>query len=87
MRYAVDTKREVTIEKNCYAFNFLGATLVVYHNPKRRNTYGKNRVNVEKIILEGKNKRIVTFNSGVITDECAYAVRAGEFVRIDIYLS
>ena len=88
-RIGVDVYREknVIIEKNCYAFIFLGITLVVYHNPKQRNTYGKNGVSVETIVLEDKEKRITTITADSIPEEYAYDIRAGKYSRIDMHLS
>ncbi len=50
---------EVKIPKNGLAFIFLGKTLVTYHNPKRLDTFGKQRVAVKKISLElAKGRRV-----------------------------
>lgn len=80
-------RNKVIIAKNCYAFIFLGTTLVVYHNPKQRNTYGNNGVSVTKIVLEDKEKKITAIHSDIIGEEYAPATRAGAYARIDIYLS
>jgi len=79
--------KEVVIDKDCYAFNFLGGTLVVYHNPKRLNTYGRNSSKIRKIILEDRQGNKVEINSDLISQEYSYDVRSGKFSRIDLYLS
>lgn len=83
----VSGSNAVAIEKDCYAFNFLGSTLVVYHNPKRQNTYGKNAVSVKKVVLENKTGKFTTLNSAIIPHEYAYAVRAKAYARIDAHLA
>ena len=37
-----DKSHTFKLPKNTYAFRFLNSTLVVYHNSKRQNTFGKN---------------------------------------------
>jgi hypothetical protein len=66
-------------------FSFLGKSLVTYHNPKRKNTYGENGVTTEKYVLHGKDGA-VTVNTDCIKASYAQMVRAGEFERIDVYL-
>ena len=80
-------KKELVIDKDCYAFNFLGRTLVVYHNPKRLNTYGKNKAEVKSIVLEGVNNNKIQINSSVIDEKFSYDVRRCKFSRIDVMLS
>jgi len=79
--------KEVIIDKNCYAFNFLSTTLVVYHNPRRLNTYGKNSAQAKKIVLTYNSGRKSEINSDVITVDYSYDVRCGRVSRIDIHLS
>jgi len=38
------TKKNVNIPKNSYAFSLFGNTLIVYKNPGRKNTFGRNKV-------------------------------------------
>ncbi|MDD5005248.1 MAG: hypothetical protein PHS93_01930 [Candidatus Omnitrophica bacterium] len=85
--YATNGDKEVLIEKNCYAFNFLGNTLVVYHNPKRLNTYGNNAAKIKKIILEDRQNKKHEINSDLISPDYSYNIRLAKFFRIDIYLS
>ena len=68
-----------------YSFNFLSQIQVTYHNPKRKNTFGKNAVTINKIILQDKD-RLQEFNSAVIPSPYAQAIRARQIKKIDIYL-
>ena len=47
----------ITLPAHSYAFNFLGSILTVYHNPKRKNTYGKNRSRIKEMTLSYINKK------------------------------
>jgi hypothetical protein len=60
--------------------------LVVYHNRKRKDTFGKDGVGVKKIILRDKEGKTIEFLSDIIPSPHAQKVRAQEIARIDIYL-
>jgi len=72
-------------KKGAYAFNFLGRIPVTYHNPKRRNTFGKNAAKIKKIILSEKDGPI-EINSAVIPSPLAEKIRSRQINKIDIYL-
>ncbi len=74
------------IPKNSFAFLFLGKTLVVYHNPKRMDTFGKNRAWPKKVRLSSKKGKLAEFEGGVVPDPWARRVRDEEITRIDIEL-
>jgi len=81
------TWQGVTLSKNTYAFNFMGATLVVYHNPKRLDTFGDKKAAIAKIILHYYgSKSPVTISSETIPSPHADDVRSGKVERIDIIL-
>lgn len=77
---------KATLPKNTYAFNFLAHTLVVYHNPKRRNTFGPNKCQVKEIALTYPGRRPVKINLNFIVEPHATDIRNGQVERIDIYL-
>lgn len=79
--------KEITIEKHCYAFYFLGSCLVVYHNPRQLDTYGSKAARIEKIRLEAKDGKVVELVCDVLAEIHARAVRSGKLSRIDILLS
>jgi hypothetical protein len=79
-------EREIVIDKNSYAFNFLGNTLVVYHNPRRLNTFGNSAAKVSRIELEDNSGKRFKINSDTVTDSYSYGIRDGKFSRIDVYL-
>lgn len=75
------TKKDKT-----YGFNFLSKISVVYHNPKRKNTYGKNSANVKKIVFNDKGDKAVEIISSVVPAPFAEQIRSCLIKRIDIYL-
>ncbi|RKY34381.1 MAG: cellobiose phosphorylase, partial [Candidatus Omnitrophota bacterium] len=74
------------LTKNSYAFNFLSSTLVVFHNPKRKNTFGKDCAKLCRIELIYRNQRKIKLKGNVIPAPYALGVRQGKFERINIAL-
>ena len=79
-------EENVRVPKNALSFLFLGKTLVTYHNPKRMDTFGKNRVWPKKIRLFDKKAKLAEFDGGVIPDPWARRVRDESVHRIEIEL-
>jgi hypothetical protein len=69
-----------------YSFNFLSQIQVTYHNPKRKNTFGKNAAVIHKIIFQAGDKS-VELNCPTIPFPYAQAIRARQIKKLDIYLS
>ncbi|MBI4309008.1 MAG: hypothetical protein HY591_01610, partial [Candidatus Omnitrophica bacterium] len=70
-----------------YAFKFLNAVLVVYHNPKRRDTFGPGAVGPVKMTIKyAGDQKPVEITGGVLVGEAAEAVRGKKVERIDITL-
>ncbi len=79
-------KETISFPKNTYAFNFLGLTLVVYHNSKRRNTYGKSKCRIKKIVLTyPHNPRPSEITGEIIPAVYAKDIRNNKVDRIDVY--
>ena len=76
----------IILPKGVYAFNFLKDTLVVYHNPHKKHTFGVNKARISSIRLEAYNKKVIELKQDVIAHPLAGQVRSGEFRRIDIFL-
>jgi hypothetical protein len=78
---------DITLPKNTYAFNFLGSTLVVYHNPGRKNTYGSKSARIARIILTSPEyTEPFTIEGAVVPEPQAHDIRDGKVDRIDVYL-
>ena len=76
-----DTKLE--IPPNCFAFKLFSSVLVIYHNPKREDTF-KGRIKIKKIIIT-KDKEQHTIESSVIPPPWSYKIREMEVKRVDVY--
>lgn len=71
---------------NRYSFNFLGKILVVYHNPKRKNTYPGKGARIKKIIFNDENGAPVKIDSDTVPSPYAQQIRSQHIRRIDIHL-
>jgi len=69
-----------------YAFNFLSQIRVVYHNPKRKDTFGNNAATAKEIILNDKDGKPVKILSDTIPPPYAEQARSRQISKIDIYL-
>ncbi|MBU1912458.1 MAG: cellobiose phosphorylase, partial [Candidatus Omnitrophica bacterium] len=75
------------LPKNTYAFKFLGKTLVVYHNPKMKDTAGKSSAKAVSITIEYDDGRKVDIQKDTIGQPYSSDIRHGKVKRIDIHLS
>jgi hypothetical protein len=71
--------------KGDYSFNFLSKIRVAYHNPKRKNTYGKDAAKIKKIILSGGGSPQEIL-SETIPAPYAEQIRSRKVSQIDLYL-
>jgi len=79
-------RQELLLPKNTYAFNFMSDTLVIYYNPKRKDTFGKAAAKIRKIELVSCTGKCLEIEGETIPPPLAQKVRAGEYSRIDIWL-
>ncbi len=81
-----DSNIVVKLPKNTYAFNFLGKTLVVYHNKKRLNTFGKKLAVIKRVeLIYPDKKNAVSIRSSLISSPYAQDIRDHKVSRIDVY--
>ncbi len=73
-------------EDGVASWTFMGQTRVVYHNPERRNTYGKDSVKVVSMKLLTTGGETVLCDGDTLSGEMAQRLREGSFVRIDAEL-
>ena len=69
-----------------YSFNFLSKIKVAYHNPAKKNTYGKNSAKVQYITFKDNNGLLIKINSDTIKSPYAEQIRLGKINQIDIHL-
>ena len=79
--------KEVVIPKNAFAFKFIGKTLVVYHNQKRKTTFDKGGAKVTSYRLKYDDEGEKTVSGDALGAPLARDVREGRVERIDVVLS
>ncbi|RZB33233.1 MAG: hypothetical protein AEth_00026 [Candidatus Argoarchaeum ethanivorans] len=79
-------KKELIIPENCFAFKFLGKTIVVYHNDKRKNTFGKDKARITHYTLKYTDGKTCKIQGSTIPEKPANDTRNGQIERIDAFL-
>lgn len=80
--------KTITLPKNTYAFNFLSSTLVVYHNPGRKDTFGPNAPTIREITISYTDlQKPVVLTGSVIPSQFAEDIRDNKVQRVDIHFS
>lgn len=79
-------RKEFIVPKNSFCFKFLSQTLVIYYNPKRRNTFSQN-AKIVKILIHYKNKEKVIIKSSKIPPPHSLRIRNREATHIEVYFS
>ena len=74
--------KDINLPADTFSFKLFSSILVVYHNPKRRDSF---KTKVRKIEIKTGTKKVV-INSDVISAPLSYAVREKKVRRIDAYL-
>lgn len=80
--------RNIKLPKNTYAFQFLGSTLVVYHNPGRKDTFGELKAAIKGLVIKYPDlPDAVEVNGSVIPSKYAEDIRDNKVERIDVMLA
>jgi hypothetical protein len=79
-------RREIALPAGSFAFRFLGHTLVTYHNPDRRDSFGEGAARPVQIQLKAASGEARTVHSGVLRGDLARAVREGAVRRLLVEL-
>lgn len=76
----------IAIPKHACAFVILGRTLLVYHNPLRRDTFGPRAARPKRytVTLNDGTQHVIT--GGWLSEEFATRVRSGDVARIFVEL-
>ncbi len=75
-----------TRKDKTYSFNFLSKVSVVYHNPKMKDTFGPEGVQIKKIVFYDNCGKRVDLNGNIIPPPYAEQVRLRQIKQIDFYL-
>ena len=73
-------------KEKTYGFNFLSKTWVTYHNPHRKNTFGPNKAQINKIMFNDKDGALVELHSEAIPSPYASQIRSRQIKYLDIFL-
>jgi hypothetical protein len=79
-------QKTVELPANSYSFMFLGNTLVTYHNPLRRNTFGKNGVYPVRWRITDGGGGVSVIEGATVQGVLARAIRNREVSRIEVEL-
>lgn len=85
VQFCPTQSRVVSIPANAFAYRFLGSTLVVYHNPERRDTFGPDRVHIHGFRLQSAEGKTIELEGSVVSSPLAAQIRDGVFPRIDVF--
>ncbi|MDD4909305.1 MAG: hypothetical protein PHR44_01305 [Candidatus Omnitrophica bacterium] len=77
---------KLKLSRGDFAFRFLNSALVVYHNPRRKDTFGGKGARVKEIKFRDKDGAAHSIEDGYIPAPFAGQVRDGLIDRIDIIL-
>lgn len=77
---------EITIPAKCFAFTFLGNTLVIYNNPKMRPTFGHDRVHVRTYRIIYNNDEKIEIQGAIVGEPISKAIRDKKIRKIEILL-
>jgi deoxycytidine triphosphate deaminase len=77
---------EVAIPSNSFAFRFLGQTLVIYHNPERKSTFGSKAAAISSCAFTYRNGESLKESGPSFSDRHARSVREGKVRRMDVIL-
>jgi hypothetical protein len=78
---------EETLPADSAACALLGATLLVYINPERLDTFGDATVKPCRYLLHGRDGSMQAVESQHLEGQTAEALRQGQFRRVDVMLA
>ncbi|MFC1804266.1 cellobiose phosphorylase [Candidatus Omnitrophota bacterium] len=86
LRFKPILARWLFAKDNTYSFNFLSKIRIVYHNPKRKDTFGRDAVKVKRIAFRDNSGRQVEISSDTLPSPYAQQFRARQIKHADIFL-
>ncbi len=76
---------DIEVPANCFVFKLFGKTLAVYHNDKRKNTFGLNKARIVEYILKFADDKIFKAAEETLDGKFAEDIRQGHVTRIDVF--
>ena len=80
------SNESIELQANSFLCTFLGSILMVYHNPERKDTFGKNAAKISKIILSYKDGNQISIDGNIICEPYSKDIRNLKVSRIDVSL-
>ena len=80
-------KAEGEFPARTYSFKLFVKTMVTYHNPRSKDTFGPQGAKAQKIVLTYPDRKRVEIAGGVLGESHAKDVRDGKLTNIDVYLN
>ncbi|MCX7820350.1 MAG: hypothetical protein N2258_01590 [Brevinematales bacterium] len=84
--YVGEEIKQINLPPNCYLMSFMYDTLVLFINPKRKDTFGENSVKVKSYKLYGKDGSLITIDSDTINMPYSLEIREGKYSKIEVLL-
>lgn len=78
---------DVRVPRDGVAFNFLSRAVVVYHNPSRKNTYGRDGAGAKSYRLKYKDGGERDVDGDTLDTPLAIDVREGRVARMDVEIA
>ena len=78
--------QEFKFPANTFSFMFLGEILIIYHNKKLRNTFGKDAVSPAEWSITYKDGNVKTIKGNIINGKIAKDIRARKVSMINVKL-
>lgn len=86
LHFSETNSKKIEIPENCFAHRFLGSTLVIYHNPKRGDTFDQNGVKITGYKLVTKDGEKIEVDGEKVYPPYSEKIRDGKVNRVDVFL-
>ncbi|MEJ5284718.1 MAG: hypothetical protein ACP5Q5_08150 [Brevinematia bacterium] len=84
--YVGEEIKQLDIPANSYVMSFMYSTIVLFINPKRKDTFGEDSVKVKSYKLYSNDGSLITIDSDVISTPHSLDIREGKYARIEVLL-
>ena len=79
-------QKKIKLAKDSYGFNIFRSTLILYHNPKRKHTFGKDAVKPVKFTVSYGNGKKTISKGSYLREPFSKDLREGKIAQISIDL-
>ena len=79
-----ERRKDQKLAAGTFSFAFLGSILVTYHNPQRKDTFGRNGVKPVAFRVVANDGKVSLVEGGVISGPLARQIRDRQVSRIEV---